>query len=61
MILSTWNFEYALALQSMKTIYFSLFEASSEFIHDFCIYKVDFHQSVPLELVKTMLKCFHFC
>ena len=54
MILSTWNFEYALALQSTKTILFSLFETCSEFINALCLSKVHFHQSGLLKLIKTI-------
>ena len=35
MTLSTWNFEYALQLQSMKMICFRYFETSNAFIDAF--------------------------
>ena len=38
--LATWNFEYALQLQSMKTDIFSLRETSNAFIYPFCHSKI---------------------
>ena len=44
MILSTWNFEYALAL-STKTISFHYVRHPMSFTHVFCLSKIHFHQS----------------
>ena len=58
MKLSTWNFEYALQLQSKKYM-FSLCETFKVFINAFCCSKTHFHQSGPFKLIKTMLKSKH--
>ena len=43
MTLSTWNFEYALQLQSNKNDMFSLFETSNAFIDAFFYSKIHSH------------------
>ena len=64
MILSTWNFEYALQLQNTKTVCFRygmflLCETSNAFIDALCYSKILFHHSGPFKLIKTMLKSLH--
>ena len=59
MILSTRNFEYALQLQSTKTIFYSFSETCNAFIDAFCYSKIHFHQSGPFKLIKIMLKSVH--
>ena len=58
MILSTWNFEYVLQLQltCMNTVSIHLYETSNDFIYDFRFFRIHFHQSGPLKVIKTMLK-----
>ena len=59
MILATWNFKYALQLQSTKTILFCYVRHQMRFIDAFCYSKIHFHLSRPFELIKTMLKSLH--
>ena len=42
MILSAWNFEYALQLESKKMIMFSLCETSDAFIDAFLLFQSSF-------------------
>ena len=55
MILSTWNFEYAVALLSMTTI---LFHYTRHPMNLFMLFA--FNLSEQLKLIKIMLKSFHF-
>ena len=52
-VLSTWNVEYALALQSIKTIV-SLCETVNEYL-SFSRSKIHFHMSGPLTVKKSFL------
>ena len=61
-ILSAWKFECALQLQCTKTVSFRyvrhpmpLFMLFMLFCHS----KIQFHQSEPFQMIKTMLKSFH--
>ena len=51
MILSTWNFEYALQFKSIETIYLHYVRHHMSFIHDFGLSKIHFQQSGPLKLI----------
>ena len=53
MILSTWNFEYALQLKYENGM-FLLCETSSAFIDAFCYSKIHFNQSGPFKLIKDL-------
>ena len=55
MLLSTWNSEYALQLQSMKMICWCYVRQPMLFRYD----KIHFHQSQPFKLIKRMLKLIH--
>ena len=54
MIPSTKNFQYAL-----QNYYISLCVMSNVFIRAFCHFKINFYQTGPLKLIKTMLKYVH--
>ena len=51
MSLSTWNFEYALALQSTKTISFHYVIHPMSLLVLFFLSKIHVHQSGPLKLI----------
>ena len=59
-LLSTWNSEYALQLQSMiDNDMLSVCETTHVFIDAFCYSKIHFHQLGPFKLIKTMVKSLH--
>ena len=59
MLLSSWNSQYALQLQSMKNDMLSLYETINVFIDPFCNSKIHSHQLEPFNNVE-ILTCFVF-
>ena len=58
MILSTWNFEYALQLQSTKTICFRYVSHPMRLLM-LLLFKNPFSLVRPFKFIKTMLKSLH--